>query len=111
MDFSLLKPNMRNIKVHSATSSCSIELYKQRYTLADFLPNWDISRGFLYISLISQDTPPHCDFLRFFLFSIRRKDQRNCDVRGRGRGKLYFTAPVVDGLELYCSSCMPHRRN
>ncbi len=52
MDFSLLKPNMRNMKVHSATSSCSIELYKQRYTLADFLPNWDISRGFLITSAV-----------------------------------------------------------
>jgi hypothetical protein len=29
-----------------------MKLYKQRFTLADFLPNWDISRGFLsvYIS-------------------------------------------------------------
>ncbi len=77
-----------------------------------------IFAGFLYISLISQDTPPYCDFLRFFLFIIRRKDQRSCDVRGRGRGKLYFTAPVVNGLELYCSTCihrvpkcMPRRRN
>jgi hypothetical protein len=41
------------MKVHSATCSCSVELYKLWYTLADFLPNWGISRGFLYISLIS----------------------------------------------------------
>jgi hypothetical protein len=27
------------MNVHSATSSCSIELYKQWYTLADFLAN------------------------------------------------------------------------
>ncbi len=40
-------------KVHSATCSCSIELYKQWYKLADFLPNWDISRGFLYTTLMS----------------------------------------------------------
>jgi hypothetical protein len=27
--------------VHSAICSCSIELYKQWCTLADFLPNWN----------------------------------------------------------------------
>jgi hypothetical protein len=54
IDFSLFKPNLINIDVHSATCSCSIELYKQSYTLADFLPNCDISRGFLnvFISLV-----------------------------------------------------------
>ncbi len=30
-----------------------VELYKLWYTLADFLPNWDISRGFLYILTIN----------------------------------------------------------
>ncbi len=50
--------------VHSATFSCSIELYKLWYTLADFFPNWDISRGFLLLPLFC------------------RKDQRSCDVRG-----------------------------
>ncbi len=45
-------PNVRKMKVHSATCSCSVELYRQWYNLADFLPNWDISRGFLYLSLI-----------------------------------------------------------
>ncbi len=45
-------PNVRKMQVHSATCSFSVELYKQWYTLADFLPNWDISRGFLYLSLI-----------------------------------------------------------
>jgi hypothetical protein len=34
------------MKVHNATYSCSVELYKQWYTLVDFLTNWDISRGF-----------------------------------------------------------------
>jgi hypothetical protein len=42
MDFSLFKPNLRNMKVHRASCSCSVELYKQWYTLVDFLPNWDI---------------------------------------------------------------------
>jgi hypothetical protein len=37
--------------VHSAICSCSVELYKLWYTLADFLPNWDISRGFLLLPL------------------------------------------------------------
>jgi hypothetical protein len=35
----------------SATWSCSIELYKQWYTLADFLPNWNF-RGVFCKSLI-----------------------------------------------------------
>ncbi len=52
IDFSLFKPNLINMNVHSATCSCSIELYKQWYTLADFLPNCDISRGFLYVCII-----------------------------------------------------------
>jgi len=38
---------------HSATCSCSIELYKQQwYTSVDFLPGCDISLGFLYVCLI-----------------------------------------------------------
>jgi hypothetical protein len=40
-------PNLINMNVHSAICSWSVELYKQWYTLADFLSNWDISRGFL----------------------------------------------------------------
>jgi hypothetical protein len=51
MDFSLFKPNLINMKAHSATCRCSLEPYKLWYTSADFLPNWDISRGFLKISL------------------------------------------------------------
>ncbi len=38
--FSLLKPNLRNMYVYSATCSCSIELNKQWYALADFSPNF-----------------------------------------------------------------------
>jgi hypothetical protein len=40
------------MKVHNAICSCSNELYKQRFTLTDFLPNWDISRGFLSVYVI-----------------------------------------------------------
>jgi hypothetical protein len=36
-----VKPNLRNMNDHSATCSCSVELYKQWFTLADFFPNWD----------------------------------------------------------------------
>jgi hypothetical protein len=40
MDFSLFKPILKNMNVHSATCSCYVELYKQVYsTLADFLAN------------------------------------------------------------------------
>jgi hypothetical protein len=40
-DLSLLKPNLINMSVHSATCSCPVELYKLWYILADFLPNWN----------------------------------------------------------------------
>jgi hypothetical protein len=39
--FFIKSPTLINKKVHSATCSCSIELYKQWYTLADFLPKWN----------------------------------------------------------------------
>jgi hypothetical protein len=50
MDFSLFKPNLRNMNVHRATCSCFVELYKQWFTLADFLPNWKF-RGVFYGNL------------------------------------------------------------
>ena len=54
MDFSLFKPNLINMKAHSATCSCSVELYKQWYTLADFFPNWNFRGVFsTYVSFIS----------------------------------------------------------
>ena len=42
----------REAKTHlvdSATCSCSIELYKQWYTLADFFAKLEFSRGFLFV--------------------------------------------------------------
>ena len=44
------------MQVHSATCGCSVELYKLWYTLADFLPNWDISRGFFYLSFAGRNS-------------------------------------------------------
>jgi hypothetical protein len=55
-------PNLRNISIHSATSSCIIELYEKWYTFPDFFPNSDCSRSFLHICIIN----------------IRWKPQRNC---------------------------------
>jgi hypothetical protein len=43
------------MNVHSATCSCSVELYKLWCTLADFLPNCDISR-FFYILFAGRDS-------------------------------------------------------
>ncbi len=34
-----LNSKLSSMYVHSATWSCSVELYKQWYTLAEFLPN------------------------------------------------------------------------
>jgi hypothetical protein len=50
--------------VHRATCSFSIALYKQWYTLADFLPNWNF-RGV---------------FFKYHFY--RWKYQRSCDSRG-----------------------------
>jgi hypothetical protein len=49
----LFKPKLSSMQVHSATCSYSVELYKQWYTLADFLPNWNFCGFFFYISLIT----------------------------------------------------------
>jgi hypothetical protein len=38
--------------VQSATFSCSVKLCKQWFTLEDFFPNLEFSRGFLYVYLI-----------------------------------------------------------
>ncbi len=38
------------MNVHSATCSCSVELFKQWYTLADFLANWHFRGVSLYIN-------------------------------------------------------------
>ncbi len=78
------------MQVHSATCSCSVELYEQWYTLADFFPNWDISRGFLYITLISQNTPPAHTviFAVFFYCSPERSEKLRC--AGRGSGDIIF---------------------
>jgi hypothetical protein len=88
------------MQVHSATCSCSVELCKQWHTLADFLPNWDISRGFLYISLISKETPSYCDFSWFFiyiLFAGKISEAAMCGAEFGGQ-YMYFIASVVEGL-------------
>ncbi len=48
-DFSLFNPNLINMNVHSATCSCSVELYKQWYTFADFFPNGNFAGFSLHI--------------------------------------------------------------
>ena len=44
-------PNLINMNVHSAICSSSVELNKQWYTLADFLPNWEHFAGFSLYSI------------------------------------------------------------
>ena len=61
-DFSLFKPYLINMNVHSATCSCSVELYKLWDTLADFVTNWDISRGFLINFAVYLCTFAQCVF-------------------------------------------------
>jgi hypothetical protein len=43
------------MNVHSATCSCSVELYKQWFTLADFFPKLEFSRGFLSAAVMAGD--------------------------------------------------------
>ncbi len=57
IDFSLFKPNMRNMNVHRATCSCSVELYKQWFTLADFFQTGIFAGFSLYIIDIAGYTP------------------------------------------------------
>jgi hypothetical protein len=50
--------------------------------LADFLPNWDNSRGFLIdnAGCVAMGGAGDIIFSAwFFLYIIRRKDQRSCD--------------------------------
>jgi hypothetical protein len=81
------------MNVHSATCSCSIELYKLWYTLADFCRTGTFrgvfskyhyfavriseaamggARDIIFHNLGAQwkDTPSHCDFLRGFFFLL-----------------------------------------
>ncbi len=56
--FFVKKPNIRKMEVHSATCSCSVELYKQWFTLADFLPKLGYFAGFsLHIIDIARYSP------------------------------------------------------
>jgi len=58
--------------VHSATCSCSIELYKQWYPLADFFAKLEFSRGFLFVCRISEA-------------AMVGEEQRSCDWPGGAR--------------------------
>ena len=51
----MFKPYLINMNVHSATCSCSVELYKQWFTLADFFPKLGFSRGFLSTAVTAGD--------------------------------------------------------
>jgi hypothetical protein len=65
---------------------------------------WGEGRGILYIKSLGG----------FFSIYYLPEDQRSCDVRGGGRGTLFFIASVVERLKYtYCriQECMPHRRN
>jgi hypothetical protein len=75
--------------VHSATCSCSVELYKQWYTSADFSQTGIFAGFFLYMSLISQDTTPNCVFTVFAVFFyICRKDQGDITFHSIGRPEI-----------------------
>ena len=68
--------------VHSATCSCSVELYKQWYTLADFSPNWNF-RGVFSI---------------YILFTVRISEAAMGGAGVRGYNMINMTI-----TELYCT--------
>ena len=85
------------MNVHSATCSCSIELYKQWFTLADFFPKLEFSRGFLSAAVMAGDiiffclagplgdyTGAHTVILRW-LFSIYYSPEKTEKLRWAGR--------------------------
>jgi hypothetical protein len=47
------------MNVHSATCSCSVELYRLWYTLADFLPNWNFRGTLIIIDFSKYIFSPH----------------------------------------------------
>ncbi len=54
IEFSLFKPNLRYMRFRVPPAVALLNyIYKQWYTLADFLPNWDISRGSLNTIILS----------------------------------------------------------
>jgi hypothetical protein len=102
------------MKVHSATCSCSVEPYKLWYTLADFLPNWGISRGFLYVCIIyiagrirAAVRAGDINFLVSLVqWEITRGAHtvifrlRGCGGWGEGLGILYIKASVVQWKDI-----------
>ncbi len=82
------------MQVHSATCSCSAELYKQWYTLADFFQTGIFAGFSLHIMnnavRISEAAIGGAgEIIQYFLrgyslyYSIRLKDQRSCDGQDR----------------------------
>jgi hypothetical protein len=43
------------MNVHSATCSCSVELYKLWNTLADFFPNWNFRGVFISFAVTRRE--------------------------------------------------------
>ncbi len=121
-DFSLFKPKLRSMQVHSATYSCSVELYQQWYTLADFQSNWNFRgvfstnvsykslvgsmqlrwHGTLYFlaSLVQWEItrgPILRFYAGFFLYIIRQKKTEKLRWAGRGGGGDIMFLEGCDG--------------
>jgi hypothetical protein len=96
----LFKPNVINKKVHSATCSCFGELYKQWYTLADFLPNRDFC-GVLRITNLAVRISAAVMAGDIILFSIYYSPEGRAQLRlvgrvgggGEGGSFLFFRVP------------------
>ncbi len=102
MDFSQLKPNLRTCRF-TVPPAVALLNYISSGILWWIFCQTGIFAGFsLFISLISQDTPPYCDFSRFFfqlLFAVKISEDAMCTVQGGGQGILYFIVSVIDRLQ------------
>ena len=84
------------MNVHSATCSCSVELYKQWFTLADFFPKLGFLRGFLSAAVMAGD-------IIFFCLAGPLGDYTGAHtVIFRGVFPLYYSP---EGRALYFLGC------
>ncbi len=77
------------MNVHSATCSCSFEIYKQQFTLADFFPKLGYFAGFWAAMMVGDN-----------IFFRVPNTLQGCDGWGEGRGILYIKASLVQWKDI-----------
>ncbi len=98
----MFKPKKRKMQVHSATCSFSIALYKQCYTLADFLPKLGHFAGFSIISFMQPQGSAQLRWVgNIICFRVQRSSEC-CGVAQRVQAQLrgYSVALRVQRIQL-----------